>query len=196
MSALRLNSFPQIVRQRFERFAALKNLSGGPQQFRNFFPNVVAQGTYGGARADMNETYSYGLQLNWTIFDGGGKIALYKQAQAQRDAAQARVRDTELTIWQQVDTRTISTTDTLVDVSMLDANNGYIVGWAGAMGAEIFKYDGTRWTIVYSDEHSLSRINASSPNNVWAAGLNHTAAFPKRLRQRAFVKRDVMCGIA
>jgi outer membrane protein len=73
------------------------------EQFRNFFPNVVAQGTYGGARTDMNEAYSYGLQLNWTIFDGGGKIALYKQAQAQRDAAQARVRDTELTIWQQVE---------------------------------------------------------------------------------------------
>jgi outer membrane protein len=73
------------------------------QQFRNFFPNVVAQGTYGSARSDMNETYSYGLQLNWTIFDGGNKIALYKQAQAQRDAAQARVRDTELTIWQQVE---------------------------------------------------------------------------------------------
>ena len=72
-------------------------------QFRNFFPNVVAQGTYGAARTDMNETYNYGLTLNWTIFDGGGKIALYKQAQAQRDAAQARVRDTELTIWQQVE---------------------------------------------------------------------------------------------
>ena len=73
------------------------------QQFRNFFPNVVAQGTYGGGGSDMNEIYSYGLQLNWTIFDGGNKIALYKQAQAQRDAAQARVRDTELTIWQQVE---------------------------------------------------------------------------------------------
>ena len=73
------------------------------EQFRNFFPNVVAQGTYGAARPDMNETYNYGLTLNWTIFDGGGKIALYKQAQAQRDAAQARVRDTELTIWQQVE---------------------------------------------------------------------------------------------
>jgi outer membrane protein len=73
------------------------------QQFRNFFPNVVAQGTYGSFRADMNEQYNYGLTLNWSIFDGGGKIALYKQAQAQRDAAQARVRDTELTIWQQVE---------------------------------------------------------------------------------------------
>jgi outer membrane protein len=73
------------------------------QQFRNFFPDVKAQGTYGAAGTDMNETYNYGLTLNWTIFDGGGKIALYKQAQAQRDAAQARVRDTELTIWQQVE---------------------------------------------------------------------------------------------
>src|SRR5215467_1904589 len=67
------------------------------------FPNVVAQGTYGSAGTDMNETYSYGLQLNWSIFDGGNKIALYKQAIAQRDAALARVRDTELTIWQQVE---------------------------------------------------------------------------------------------
>jgi len=73
------------------------------QQFRNFFPDVHAEGTYGAARPDMNETYSYGLRLNWSIFDGGGKIALYKQAQAERDAAQARVRDTELTIWQQVE---------------------------------------------------------------------------------------------
>jgi outer membrane protein len=73
------------------------------QQFRNFFPTITASGTYGSARADMNEIYNYGVQLNWTIFDGGGKIALYKQAQAQRDAAQARVRDTELTIWQQVE---------------------------------------------------------------------------------------------
>src|SRR6266567_3717701 len=73
------------------------------QQFRNFFPSITASGTYGSTRADMNEFYNYGVQLNWTIFDGGGKIALYKQAQAQRDAAQARVRDTELTIWQQVE---------------------------------------------------------------------------------------------
>ncbi len=73
------------------------------QQFRNFFPTITASGTYGSARSDMNEIYNYGVQLNWTIFDGGGKIALYKQAQAQRDAAQARVRDTELTIWQQVE---------------------------------------------------------------------------------------------
>src|SRR4030095_452687 len=73
------------------------------QQFRNFFPNVVAQGTYGSAGSDMKEPYTYGLHLTWTIFDGGNKIALYKQALAQRDAALARVRDTQLTIWQPVE---------------------------------------------------------------------------------------------
>ena len=73
------------------------------QYSRNFLPSITAQGTYGSVRADMNEAYSYGLTLNWTIFDGGNKIALYKQALANRDAAQARVRDTELTIWQQVE---------------------------------------------------------------------------------------------
>ncbi len=72
------------------------------QKFRNFFPNVVASGTYGAARADMNEIYNYGVQLTWSIFDGGNMIAQYKEAKANVDAVQARVRDTELTIWQDV----------------------------------------------------------------------------------------------
>ena len=72
------------------------------QKFRNFFPNVVASGTYGGARAEFNEIYNYGVQLTWSIFDGGSMIAQYKEAKANVDAFQARVRDTELTVWQDV----------------------------------------------------------------------------------------------
>ena len=72
------------------------------QKFRNFFPNIIASGTYGADRADMNEIYSYGVQLTWSIFDGGNMIAQYKEAKASLDAVQARVRDTELTIWQDV----------------------------------------------------------------------------------------------
>jgi outer membrane protein TolC len=72
------------------------------QRFRSFFPNVVASGTYGSSRADMNEIYNYGVQLTWSIFDGGNMIAQYKEAKANLDAIQARVRDTELTIWQDV----------------------------------------------------------------------------------------------
>ena len=73
------------------------------QNFRNFFPDVVASGTYGSARADMNEIYSYGVQLSWSIFDGGNKVARYKEAKALLESTKANVRDTELTIWQQVE---------------------------------------------------------------------------------------------
>jgi outer membrane protein TolC len=72
------------------------------QRFRNFFPNILASGTYGSTRADMNEIYNYGVQLSWSIFDGGNMIAQYREAKASVDAIQARVRDTELTIWQDV----------------------------------------------------------------------------------------------
>ena len=73
------------------------------QTFRNFFPDIVASGTYGGTRSEFAEIYSYGVQLNWSIFDGGNKMARYKEAKALLDSAKANVRDTELTIWQQVE---------------------------------------------------------------------------------------------
>jgi len=72
------------------------------QRFRNFFPNITASGTYGAARADMNEIYDYGVQLTWSIFDGGNMIAQYRESKATLDAARARVRDTELSVWQDV----------------------------------------------------------------------------------------------
>ncbi len=88
------------------------------QTFRDFFPNLQGNGTYGvtgitgapdpGSRGttgfiDSGPQWNVGLTLNWTIFDGGGKIARYKEAKANVDAIQARVRDTELQIWQQVE---------------------------------------------------------------------------------------------
>jgi len=78
------------------------------QTFRDFFPNVVGSGTYGAGRPDMNEIYSFGVQLNWSIFDGGNKAAKYRESLAARDAAQARIRDTELSIWQQVEQAHVS----------------------------------------------------------------------------------------
>ena len=73
------------------------------QAFRNFFPDITGSGTVGAQRADMNEIWDFGVRLNWTIFDGAGLIFQYKQAQANFDAAKARVSDTELQIWQQVE---------------------------------------------------------------------------------------------
>ncbi|HKW92922.1 MAG TPA: TolC family protein [Methylomirabilota bacterium] len=88
------------------------------QTFRDFFPNLIGSGTYGitgvtgvpsaNARGtsgftDSGNEWNVGLTLTWSIFDGGGKIARYKEAKANLEAAQARVRDTELQIWQNVE---------------------------------------------------------------------------------------------
>lgn len=79
------------------------------QTFRNFFPDVVGSGSYGGTfrsptRPDnLAEIWTLGLSLNWSIFDGGGKVARYKEAKANLEAVQARVRDAELQIWQNVE---------------------------------------------------------------------------------------------
>jgi outer membrane protein TolC len=88
------------------------------QTFRDFFPNLFGSGTYGvtgvtgapafGSRStsgftDSGNEWTVGLSLNWSIFDGGAKVARYKEAKANLEAAQARVRDTELQVWQSVE---------------------------------------------------------------------------------------------
>lgn len=88
------------------------------QTFRDFFPNLTGTGNYGlvgitgstgqtsrstSGFTDVNNVWELGVSLNWSIFDGGGKIARYKEAKANVEAAQARVRDTELQVWQSVE---------------------------------------------------------------------------------------------
>ena len=88
------------------------------QTFRDFFPNLFASGTYGIAGVsggpafqqrvtngfvDYGNQWNVGLTLTWNIFDGGNRIARYKEAKAAVEASQARVRDTELQVWQNVE---------------------------------------------------------------------------------------------
>ena len=86
------------------------------QTFRDFFPNLFGSGTYGvtgvtGGSAiratsgfiGSGTEWNVGLTLSWSIFDGGGKIARYKEAKANLEAARARVRDIELQVWQNVE---------------------------------------------------------------------------------------------
>ncbi|HEV8457609.1 MAG TPA: TolC family protein [Methylomirabilota bacterium] len=101
------------IKAQAEKFEALVR-----QTFRDFFPTLTGSGTYGitgitgtpphGSRStsgfiDSGPEWLVGLTLNWTIFDGGGKIARYKEAKANVDAIKARVRDTELQIWNDVE---------------------------------------------------------------------------------------------
>jgi outer membrane protein TolC len=62
------------------------------RSFRDFFPDITAGGFYGAARA-----------LNWTLYDGGNRIARYREARANLDAAQARVKASELDISREVE---------------------------------------------------------------------------------------------
>lgn len=73
------------------------------QTFRNFFPDISGSGTYGGTQPQLNENWTLGLTLSWSLFDGGGRIARYQEAKANVEGAQARVRSTELDILQNVE---------------------------------------------------------------------------------------------
>ena len=87
------------------------------QTFRDFFPNLFGVTSVGAGRSDIEsrgslsspsgtretKDWNIGLELRWNIFDGGNKIARYRETKALLEAAQARVRDTELQVWQQVE---------------------------------------------------------------------------------------------
>src|SRR5262245_5211889 len=73
------------------------------QTFRNFFPDITAGGSYGAARSDMNEIWDLSLNLQWTFYDGGGRIARWREAKANVDASVARVKSTELDIAREVE---------------------------------------------------------------------------------------------
>src|SRR5881628_2679766 len=73
------------------------------QTFRNFFPDISGSGAYGGTQSQLNESWSLGLTLSWSLFDGGGRIARYQEAKANLEGARARVKSTELDIVQNVE---------------------------------------------------------------------------------------------
>jgi outer membrane protein TolC len=78
------------------------------QAFRNFFPDITGSGTYGGVRTELAEVWTLTLSLSWSIYDGGGRIARYREAKANTEAAKARVRATELDIAQELEQGQIS----------------------------------------------------------------------------------------
>lgn len=73
------------------------------QTFRDFFPNVNGTAFVGTTRADMNEVWELGVSLTWPIFDGGNRMARYREAKASLEGARARVRAVELAIAQEVE---------------------------------------------------------------------------------------------
>jgi outer membrane protein len=76
--------------------------------FRDFFPEVNGSAFYGGRRADLNEIWEIGLNLSWTIFDGGNKIAKLRETKATVEATQARVKAAALDISREVEQAQLS----------------------------------------------------------------------------------------
>jgi outer membrane protein TolC len=70
---------------------------------RDFYPDVTGAAAYGATRTDLNEAWSATLSLQWSIFDGGNRIARHREARANLEAAEARVRATDLDIQRDVE---------------------------------------------------------------------------------------------
>ena len=76
--------------------------------FLDFFPDVTGTGTYGGSRTELLPTWAATFNLTWTMFDGGNRIARYREAKATLEGNQNRVRALELDIQRQVEQAQIS----------------------------------------------------------------------------------------
>jgi outer membrane protein TolC len=92
------------ARLRVEALDALER-----QAYRNFFPDIVGSGSYGGTQfPNLNEAWTVGLSLSWTIFDGGNKIARHQEAKANVEGARARLQSSELEITRDVEQAIVS----------------------------------------------------------------------------------------
>jgi outer membrane protein len=100
--------FAEALRQRPEYRQARLQVDANDalerQAFRSFFPDIFGGGSYGATQfPGLNEAWTVGLSLSWTIFDGGNKVARYQEAKANLEAARARVSAAELDISRDVE---------------------------------------------------------------------------------------------
>jgi outer membrane protein len=71
--------------------------------FRDFFPDVVGTGSVGGVRSSLDTSWSAGIALNWSLFDGGNRLSRFREAKAALEASQSRLKATELDIAREVE---------------------------------------------------------------------------------------------
>lgn len=98
-----------------ERAVAAANANIGVQRAA-YFPSLTLSGSYGGASSRLGDLlnassslWSLGLSVAQTVFDAGATRARVAGAEAARDAAVARYRQTVLTAFQAVEDQLAST---------------------------------------------------------------------------------------
>jgi len=79
--------------------------------FRDFFPDITGTGFYGATRFDMNEIWEVAVSLSWTLYDGGNRIARFRESKVNVEGAQARVRAAALDISREVEQAQINVTE-------------------------------------------------------------------------------------
>jgi outer membrane protein TolC len=109
---LRSDSLRQRPEYRSAKLTAAAAEARERKAFRDFLPDVSGQGSYGATQKELNEAWSVGLSLNWSFFDGGGRIARYQEAKALLEGAKANVKSTELSILQNVEQAEIAVEET------------------------------------------------------------------------------------
>ena len=109
---LRSDSLRQRPEYRSAKLTAAAAEARERKAFRDFLPDLTGQGAYGGTQKDLNEAWSVGVTLNWSFFDGGGRIARYQEAKALLEGAKANVKSTELSILQNVEQAEIAVEET------------------------------------------------------------------------------------
>ncbi len=109
---LRSESLRQRPEYRSAKLTAAAAEARERKAFRDFLPDLTGQGAYGATQKDLNEAWSIGLSLNWSFFDGGGRIARYQEAKALLEGARAAVKSTELSILQNVEQAEIAVEET------------------------------------------------------------------------------------
>jgi outer membrane protein len=109
---LRSDSLRQRPEYRSAKLTAAAAEARERKAFRDFLPDLTGQGGYGATQKDLNESWSIGVQFNWSFFDGGGRIARYQEAKALLEGAKANVKSTELTILQNVEQAEIAVEET------------------------------------------------------------------------------------
>jgi outer membrane protein len=100
LTAEALNQRPEYTQAKLRIEGAESILK---RTFRDFFPDVVGTGSVGGVRSSLDTSWSAGIALNWSLFDGGNRLSRYREAKAALEASQSRLKATELDIAREVE---------------------------------------------------------------------------------------------